>query len=422
VAGRRSATRSRTLEGHVRDLGHRGDGVVETEQGIVFVAGALPGERVRLSVAKSRGRAKRGRLVEVLEPAAARVEPPCALAGACGGCPLMIFEGSAEAEHKAGLATWATGLTTPLERPGPALGYRRRARLAFGGGRLGYRRGGAASLVDVEVCPVVEERIGTTLTHVRERVLSLLDGQGEITFALGEERPVVWVEGESAQPEAVYRALRSMVDDGLVSGAALGLEGMAPATFGDPREVSEGIDGTRLVGPLLGFSQANATVNRALVARVAEWAATSGQRVVELYAGNGNLSIALGVGAASLVAVEQAPAAADACRDNLAARGIEAKVITADAAEGARRAGGADVVVLDPPRTGARDAIESIVQLDPRRIVYISCDPPTLKRDIGLLRGSGYAPKEAVAFDMFPQTAHLEVVVHLSRDLSSKPD
>jgi len=92
-----------------------------------------------------------------------------------------------------------------------------------------------------------------------------------------------------------------------------------------------------------------------------------------------------------------------------------------DAAEGAgRHRGPADVVVLDPPRTGARDAIAAIVGLSPARIIYVSCDPPTLSRDLGMLREEGYQVIGSTAFDMFPHTAHLEVVVHLTRDLGAK--
>jgi 23S rRNA (uracil1939-C5)-methyltransferase len=182
--------------------------------------------------------------------------------------------------------------------------------------------------------------------------------------------------------------------------------------IGDPREVTEGADGEPLVGPAFGFSQANAVVNRALAERVLALAEPEGQRVLELYAGHGNLSVCLAPRARSFVAVEQSEAAASACRDNLARRELNGRVIAADAASGARH-GEADVVVLDPPRKGAREALGAIVAARPKRIVYVSCDLATLKRDLGELRSAGFAVREAFAFDMFPQTAHLETVVLL---------
>ena len=415
-------TRSEVLLGRVRDLGRGGDGVVETDRGIVFVPGVLPGERVRLTLSRKKKRgALRGQLLEVVEAAPERVESRCDLVARCGGCPLMILDDDAQRAHKAGVASWATGIETPFEGPGAAWGYRRRARMAFAGGRLGYRHQGRSSLLDVEACSVLEAPLGAALRIARRDLLPYLAGAGELLIARGRSAPVLWIRSEDMQPSAVYTALEALVAKGELAGAVLAVGGAAAASFGEPREWSEaqngedGEDDDGLWGAPFGFSQANSAVNAALVARVVDWAAPRGARVIELYAGHGNLSVALAKSAASLVCIEQSAAAAAQCRENLSIRGLDAKVIEADAAEGARRQRQADLVVLDPPRTGARTALPAIVDLAPDRIVYVSCDPPTLRRDLGILRESGYSPRQAAAFDMFPHTAHLEIVVHLSR-------
>jgi 23S rRNA (uracil1939-C5)-methyltransferase len=136
--------------------------------------------------------------------------------------------------------------------------------------------------------------------------------------------------------------------------------------------------------------------------------------VLELFAGHGNFSVALAAQASELRAVESDQQAAEACRQNLRERKLgHARVVCDDAARGAQGRTHVDVVVLDPPRTGARAALSAIVARRPKRIVYVSCDGATLRRDLGELAASGYRVDAAAAFDMFPQTSHLEAVVRL---------
>jgi 23S rRNA (uracil1939-C5)-methyltransferase len=416
VAGRRSATPE--LEGRVRDLGSRGEAVVETGSGVFFVSGALPGERVRIAPEakkrRRRGGAQRGRLVSIIEASEERVEPPCEAQGRCGGCPLMMLSRRGQHAHKARVASEATGLEVSLVEVGEPLGYRRRARLALAEGRVGYRHPRSKRIVDIERCLVLEESLGRALDAVRTRVLPLWSGEGELLLARGGGgRAVTWIRTETPQPPELYQVLRDEVAAERLAGASLSIGGTAPAVIGDPREVAEGPNGEPLLSPAFGFSQANTAVNRALVQRVVALAEPAGERVLELYAGHGNLSVALAPEARSFVAVEQSASAAEACQKNLASRGLAGRVITADAGEGARRVGKADVVVLDPPRTGARDALPALLATRPARIVYVSCDLATLRRDLGELRAGGFEAREAFAFDMFPQTAHLETVVLL---------
>jgi 23S rRNA (uracil1939-C5)-methyltransferase len=148
---------------------------------------------------------------------------------------------------------------------------------------------------------------------------------------------------------------------------------------------------------------------------VEELAQPERARALELYAGHGNLTFAL-ASAASLVAIESDAAAVDALRAQLLERGFpHVQVRCADAAEGARGGSPVDVAVLDPPRSGARAAIAALLKRNPARIVYVSCDLATLERDLRALTDACYRVDRALAFDMFPQTAHLESVVRLQR-------
>jgi 23S rRNA (uracil1939-C5)-methyltransferase len=134
---------------------------------------------------------------------------------------------------------------------------------------------------------------------------------------------------------------------------------------------------------------------------------------VELYAGAGNLTIALARVLGDLVAVESSRAACDAARKNLAVRGLAARVVEADAASHAWSPA-TRVLVLDPPRTGARDVAARLAASRVRRVVYVSCDPQTLGRDLALL-APAYALASVDVFEMFPQTSHVETVVALDR-------
>ncbi len=309
-----------------------------------------------------------------------------------------------------------------IEGVGAPLGYRRRARMVFRGGRgacLGYRGRRSSVVVDTDDCAVLAPELEAALGAVRRSLLPRLAGEGEVHLALSQRGPareaVVVVSSEAAQGTAVFEACAALATVPGIAGVALRAGGaVAPALWGDPREHTVGADGLPLIGAVAGFSQAHAGVNAALVAHVVRLAGAAGQRVLELYAGHGNLTVALAPGAAALVAVESDAAAVAACRENLARRGLTAvRVVAADA--GAFDGGPADVVVLDPPRAGARDALEAIARRRPQRIVYVSCDTATLGRDLARFRALGYAPDEAVALDMFPQTAHVESVVRLVR-------
>jgi 23S rRNA (uracil1939-C5)-methyltransferase len=137
-------------------------------------------------------------------------------------------------------------------------------------------------------------------------------------------------------------------------------------------------------------------------------------RVVELFAGAGTLTVALVGEATRYEAVERVPEAAEALRENLRERGLEAKVTAGDAEERAISPA-TRVVILDPPRSGASGACERILQARPRHVIYVSCNPVTLARDLTSLAGGGYELRRLESFELFPQTSHVELVAHLER-------
>lgn len=424
-----SSARS-VLPGTVRDVVQSGEGVVETTQGIFFVRGVIQGEAVLLRPLDKPGRIRRANLVRVTEASAHRVEPACPHAARCGGCPLMhlsLEEQRAlklrflrDALHKAGLLS---DLTIERFDADKTTAYRRRARLAFRAGKaglLGFRRERTHEVIDIDHCLVLDPALDRALTVLRERVLSHLTGEGEVGLALGAHgKATLVLRSEPAQTRAVYAACEELVAQGELSGASITAGGATlPALIGEPTEQSEANDGQVLHGTVGGFSQAHGDINRRLTEHVLSLAEPAGMRVLELYAGHGNFTVMLARDAESVTAVEQDAAALKAARKNLDARGLKAKLVEGDAIRQIGT-GPIDVVVLDPPRTGAPGVLSAVRARKPKRIVYVSCDPATLARDLAELsvedKGPRYRIDRVAAFEMFPQTADLESVVRLVR-------
>lgn len=420
------------VDGTVRDFSRFGEGVVKTEMGMVFVPGVLPGERVALSQIRKHAKGVlRTDRVELLDRSSQRVEPGCPIVGTCGGCPLMIASPKLQAKFKRGLLEKAVGgfpnaheIRVGWVDAEARLGYRRRARLAWLAPtgrrpRIGYHPPRSDQVADVRRCAVLHPSLDEALRHLREALGSVLVERGEIHIAMGEGgKAVAALRSEMAQPTSVFDALAKLVEDKALAGTALRAGGATvDATWGEPRELRDGVDGFPLLGTVAGFSQAHDEVNRALVGRVIELVRPADREILELFSGSGNLTVALAREAKALVAVESDEEAAAACRRNLRARGLEGTVRAGDA-ETYRAQTRPDVVVLDPPRTGAAGAVKRIIKMEIPEVVYVSCDPPTLGRDLRTLYQAGYVATDAVGLDMFPQTAHLESVVRLERRAS----
>ena len=405
----------------VRAVNSAADAVIDTELGVVLAAGALPGEEVRLRGVRKEGRVLRGQVEELRLASAERVEPPCPHASSCGGCPLSIATPTMERRIKQDLLERALADFAPrpavewVDAPSRD-GYRTRARLHFRAERVGYRARRGAGLVDVTSCRVLVPTLAAALDPLREQAHHFR-GSGEISLALGAGGgAVVAIETRQMQPPAFYAALERMATEPGIAGISARVEGTAAARFGQVEPVVEGADGKNLRLASGGFAQAQEAINQQLVRYVAAQADVAGQRVLELYSGAGNMSVLLAAGAARFESVESSPSAVEAARENLRSRELRGKLVCGRAEDHAKGAT-IDVLVLDPPREGALAALEAALMRRPAKVVYVSCQPSTLGRDLGLLQRAGYALVAVSAFDMFPQTAHLESVVTLTRTI-----
>jgi 23S rRNA (uracil1939-C5)-methyltransferase len=380
---------------------------------VTFVPRTAPGDRVRARIVHATASFARAELAEVLAPSADRVAPPCPhFAEGCGGCAWQHVARPAQLAAKQAIVAGALrkldGLALhPIEDPAPPYGWRRRARFHVERGRAGLFQLGTRRVLPIAACPQLEP----ALDAARAASASASPPDGELTFlgpaAAGEAAGACAVGVEAAWAGAERLVGRAGIRGVIAGGTAHG----APVL-----ELEPGLH----VGPW-DFAQASAAGNAALVARVRAAVGpppAGGGRLLELYAGGGNFTRALAAAGWNVLASDTEPPpqpvpwrfAQGAAADVLARASGDSAGDSAGAA-----AGPFDAIVLDPPRTGALDAVDGLLRHAPAVIVYVSCDAATLARDAARLVAGGYRATDAWPIDLMPQTAHVEVVLRLRR-------
>jgi 23S rRNA (uracil1939-C5)-methyltransferase len=393
-------------------LAFGGDAVGRDEGGrVVFVPGGAPGDTVRVRLVEKKRAWARGELVQLIEPGAVRVAPPCPLAARCGGCPWQHVTVEAQRAAKQEIVRRALGAAArvePIVAAPAALGYRTRARMTARGGALGFQQRRSRRVVDVETCPALDPALDRALGRARRALGGQLGEGGSLSGLVGPDGRVhlAVAAGEGAHARRLHAEAARLVD-----GAIVGVLVDEAAMGARELELGDGLSGSAD-----GFQQANRTQNEVLRRLVATAARAAGARVLELYAGDGNFTRDLVRAASGGVAVEGERRAAARLRQ-LVGGAPSWSVRTEPAARAvdrlARDGEGFDVVVLDPPRAGAADVLDGLVALAPARIVYVSCDPMTLARDLGRLGAAGFGDVRAQPIDMMPHTSHVEVVCTL---------
>lgn len=434
----KSAKKTATLT--IASLAPGGAGVAHVEHGgerrAVFVPQTAPGDRVRVEMDLST-RPARGRVVDLIEPGEGRASPGCRWSAECGGCDWMHLSEAAQLrEHadqvRAALpAAWRSFEIATHVAPA-SLGYRTRTRLHVRCGRggrvvVGMNEAGTREPVEVDACVVLVPALEATRASL-PAFFEGSGGRGEVQIALGHAHPVLDVRWSGELAPAAYARFERAVAAEAIDGVRITeRDAKRPARIGDPTPWMTAGDGAPLRLAPGGFGQASERTNLALASHVSALAGDALQRfrpgetsagpaakAVELFAGAGNLSVLLARHPAiDLTCVESDTDACDAARQNLAARQLAARIVTADAAEYVWGPS-TKLVVLDPPRTGARLVAERIAKSRVANVVYVSCDPQTLGRDLGILEDA-YAPTSIATFEMFPQTSHVETVVALAR-------
>lgn len=448
---RRRATQLEPVTGRIDALNSDGWGVARAPGGkTVFVAGALPGELVEYRVRRRERNHDQAELLVVLEASPERIEPRCTHFGICGGCSLQHLA------HDSQLAAKDRELREALRRIGkvepadwlPPLagepwGYRRRARLgarfvhAKGRSLVGFREKMSSYVADVARCEVLRPEVGALVGELGRLVsaLSIPERIPQIEVAVGDNCTVLVVR-VLAPPTPDDRG--KLVDFAREHGVAILLQAGRPDQLeplsGQMPELWYELPayGLKLAFEPTDFIQVNGAMNRALIDRVLELLQLDGDaRVLDLFCGLGNFTLPLARRAAQVVGIEGDAglierARANATRNGITNAGFHAANLAGEEAVGRCLAlVGADRpthVLLDPPRTGALDLLPALARIAPRRLVYVSCHPGSLARDLGILVSQhGFTLQSAGIVDMFAHTSHVESVAVLDGPKAKRP-
>jgi len=431
-----------------------GAGVARIDGQVVFIPGALDGETVRVKIIKVTKNLCYGKVVQVISASEDRIAPECPVFPKCGGCDLWHMSRREEKRFKQERVREVLMRVGGFENPPiqPIIAEEERGRYrnkcmfpvgpsADGGMRSGFYRSHSHDIVETPDCRIQQVRANEMRAFAVRIACELgiapydeSDGSGvlrNLYFRCGDAQDMLCIIAAKKAPQLKDLA-RRMADE-----------------FPHLKSVSISVNPTRgnvlmgktvepVIGDLFwqaemcGFSfcispQAFYQVNRAqaerLYAKAVEYAALdAGSFALDLYCGAGTITLNLAKVAGRVLGVEVVPQAVDNARENAQINGVSnVEFICADAsqaaAELARRGERPDVIVVDPPRKGMDAAgVDAMLKMSPDRIVYVSCDPATLARDLKLLTAGGYTLREVTPVDMFPATRHVECVVCLSRE------
>ncbi len=465
-------------EVEVVDIGSGGEGIGRIEGMAVFVHGSIPGDRILTEITQLKKSFAKGNLIQIVSPSAVRQEPPCPYAGECGGCSLqsMVYEGQIALKKKwvtdrleriGGLENPKVMDVIAMEEPWR---YRNKVQYAVGrisgpekkkrGCNIGFHKKMSREIIDCERCllqtepaeriaqavreyvketkiPVYDEKTGTGV--LRHLVVKTAFATGEIMVILvAAERRIpavellidkiqnaldkLWGETERSGQEQLDYSFESLIlnVNKDKKGAVMGRDNITLA--GKPTIKDRLMDMDFEISPL-SFYQINPIQTEKLYEKVGEYAALTGsETVLDLYCGVGTIGLLLAKDAGRVIGVESIKSAVIDANRNATINGIvNAEYICGKAEEElpilVDQGVCPDLIILDPPRSGCDPALlEAVAAAGPARIVYVSCDPATLARDIKILTEKGYSFVEAQPVDMFPQTGSVEVVVSLCRN------
>lgn len=438
----------------ITDLTEEGSGVGRIEDQVVFVSGALPGDTVKAQITQVKKNYALAKIVKVETPSEHRVQPPCPYAFQCGGCAIQHLDYDEQLNQKTSF------VKTALERIGgqtdyklqPIIGmsfpyhYRNKALYPFAvmGGKvvLGFYKPQSHDLVAIDACMIQHPENAAILKVVRDwandyKISVYRENQhaGLLRHLLirttnaGEHMVGLVINGTAIpHTKELVKALTAALPT--VRGVLLNTQTKRGNTilgdhfktiFGESTMIDTiGDFSFELAMP--SFFQVNPEQTRVLYQKAMDYCNLSGSEVVwDLYSGAGTITLGLAKHAARVYGNELSAAAVENAKANAIRNGIENVEFIVGAAEDVvpkwlKDHQKPDVVVLDPPRKGADPAVlDAILQMAPERIVYVSCKPSTLARDVKILCENGYQLVEVTPVDMFPHTGHVETVVKLEK-------
>ena len=447
-------TKNQIYETVITDYTTEGQGIAHVEGCAVFIPNAIAGEKVKVRIEVAKKTWAAGKIVEILEKSPHRRNRECPVAKLCGGCDFWHMDYAEESRLK------ADRVKTCLNRIGgesletvdilaapTCYGYRNKAQypVAAKKGRAyaGFFKAGTHEVVENKRCLILPEETDGVKAAVMDYVNQFRVSVYDETEHKGLLRHIYVRRGAVSGQILVCLVVngRSIPKAHELIGRLKKIPGFTTlvlsvntkkgnAVLGDEflTLYGEGFIEDTLCGlnfrlsPRSFYQVNHHQAQRLYEAAIAQAEITKEDTVLDLYCGVGTITLAMASAAGKVIGVEVIPQAVEDARDNAKRNGIEnAEFFCGDAGQAAleleRKGVKADVVVVDPPRKGLNaDTIEALARFAPRRIVYVSCDPATLARDVALLKQRGYVLKNALAADLFPRCSHVETVVLLSRE------
>lgn len=445
--------KNETLTVTIEDLTHEGAGVAKVNGYALFIPQALPGETVDIKVVKTKAGYGYGRLLQVQTKSEHRVEPPCPIFYKCGGCQIQHMDYSAQLAYKQKQVKDVMDRVAKLPNVPvrPVIGmddpwrYRNKSQVpvAFQQGDLvaGFYAKRSHSIVDMDQCIIQHKENDIVVQTVKQLAKELRipayeeqSHQGVLRHIVARygkttgQVMVVLVTKEKKLPhkEAFISGIRKHVP-GVVSIVQNINNKRTNVIFGQQTEVLWGkhylydeINGIQFAISARSFYQVNPEQTNRLYSKALEYADLTGnETVIDAYCGIGTISLFLAKKARHVYGVEIVPEAIKDAKRNAKLNQITNATFAVGQAEEViprwyDQGIDADVIVVDPPRKGCDEALlRTMIEMKPKRIVYVSCNPGTLARDLRILEDGGYKTEEVTPVDMFPQTTHVEAVARL---------
>ncbi len=437
----------------ITDYTTEGQGIAHIEGCAVFIPNAIAGEHVRVRIEVAKNNWAAGKMVEFLEKSPHRVNRECPVAKLCGGCDFWHMDYTEETRLKSDRVRTCLNRiggealdAMPILAAPTCYGYRNKAQypVAQKKGRAfaGFFRAGTHDVVENQRClilPAETDRVkDVVIDYVNQFRVSVYDETAHSGLlrhiyvrrgAVSGQVLVCLVINGSRIPKADALIERLKKIPGFTTLVLSVNTKKGNAVLGDefitlygPGYIEDTLCGLNFRLSPRSFYQVNHhQAQRLYDAAIEQAEITKEDTVLDLYCGVGTITLCLAKAAGKVIGVEVIEQAVADARDNAKRNGIEnAEFFCGDAGQAAlaleKQGVKADVVVVDPPRKGLNaDTVEALARFTPRRIVYVSCDPATLARDVALLKQKGYALKNAMACDLFPRCSHVESIVCLSR-------
>lgn len=447
-------TKNDRLTVHIEDLTHDGAGVAKVDGYPLFIQGGLPNETAEIHVLKTLKNYGFAKLINVVETSPFRVDAPCPVFGECGGCQLQHLSYEGQLAWKENMVRNVMKRIGKIDAPVlPVKGmekpweYRNKSQIPFaledGQVLSGFYQSKSHRIADTNTCLIQSDEADRLMREVKENALQLdlipynedtKKGQlrhlvvrkgratGEVMVVLVTRHPKL------SKKDAIIELIRK-VEPNVTSIVHNVNKRNTNVIFGDETNT---LWGKHVIEDLIGnvrfeisarsFYQVNPEQTEVLYKQALDYAQLSGdETVIDAYCGIGTISLFLAQKAKQVLGVEIVPQAIEDAKRNAELNGFTNTYFEAGPAEVIipkwyKEGKTADVLVVDPPRKGCDEALlNTIIEQRPKRVVYVSCNPATLARDLRILEDGGYKTKEIQPVDMFPQTTHVETVVLMSR-------